>query len=140
MVSVGTVHLVATVFMAGVVVFVQVVHYPLMARVGPAEFAVYEAEHAARTGRVVIPAMLIELGAALWLAARPAGAAHASLPWVGLVLLLIVWLSTFLLQVPAHARLTAGFDEAAHRRLVGTNWIRTAAWLMRVPVAVLLAP
>ena len=28
------IHLIATVFMAGLIVFVQVVHYPLMAKVG----------------------------------------------------------------------------------------------------------
>ena len=40
-------------------------------------------------------------------------------------------LSTVLLQVPLHARLAAGHDEHAARRLVATNWIRTAAWTSR---------
>ena len=36
------VHVLATWFMTGVIWFVQVVHYPLMARVGAEGFAAYE--------------------------------------------------------------------------------------------------
>ena len=36
-----------------------------------------------------------------------------------------------LASVPMHERLGRGFDPAAHRRLVATNWIRTIAWTAR---------
>jgi hypothetical protein len=48
-----------------------------------------------------------------------------------LALVLVIWATTGLVQVPLHARLTQGFDAAAHRRLVATNWVRTAAWALR---------
>ncbi|MEM1060732.1 MAG: hypothetical protein AAGJ97_00240, partial [Planctomycetota bacterium] len=51
--------------------------------------------------------------------------------WTGLALVGSIWLSTFLVQVPLHARLERGFDETAHRRLVGSNVWRTAAWTFR---------
>jgi hypothetical protein len=54
-------------------------------------------------------------------------------------LLLAVWGSTFLLQVPCHERLSAGWDEAVHARLVATNWIRTAGWTLRLVLLALLA-
>jgi hypothetical protein len=41
------------------------------------------------------------------------------------------------LQVPLHTRLARGFDPAAHRQLVRTNWLRTLAWTLR---ALLLLP
>jgi hypothetical protein len=132
------IHLVATAFMAGVIVFVQVVHYPLMAGVGDTHFASYERRHTVRTGWVVIPPMLVELGSAVWLAAHPPEPAAAPLAYAGLALLLLIWASTALLQAPAHGRLVSGFDRAVHLRLVRTNWIRTVAWLARVPVAALL--
>lgn len=53
---------VTTLFMVGVIWFVQVVHYPLMAHVGRAEAVAYEKSHTRRTGWVVGPPMLIELG------------------------------------------------------------------------------
>ena len=131
-------HLVATAFMAGLIVFVQVVHYPLMAHVGSGSFVEYEQRHTTRTGWVVVPAMLIELGSALWLALAPSMAGVGATPWIGLGLLAVIWVSTALLQAPAHGRLLRGFDGAVHARLVRTNWIRTVAWLLRVPIAVVL--
>ena len=44
-----------------------------------------------------------------------------------------------LVQVPLHRRLQGGFDAAAHRRLVRTNWLRTAAWTLRAALALRLA-
>ncbi|MEY4607349.1 MAG: hypothetical protein RLY45_2109, partial [Actinomycetota bacterium] len=38
-------HLVATMFMVGLIWFVQVVHYPLMAAVGEQQFVAYEDRH-----------------------------------------------------------------------------------------------
>jgi len=43
----------------------------------------------------------------------------------------LVWASTWLLQVPAHRRLGAGFDPVWHARLVRGNWLRTALWTFR---------
>jgi len=135
---VEAVHLVSTVFMAGVIVFVQVVHYPLMARVGASDFVDYERSHTVRTGWVVGPPMMAELGAAVWLVLLPPSPAATPVTYGGLGLLGVIWVSTALLQAPAHGRLVKGFDTTVHRRLVQTNWIRTVAWLARVPLAVLI--
>lgn len=137
-VSVELVHLAATLFMAGVIVFVQVVHYPLMARVGAAEFVGYQRQHTLRTGWVVGPPMLVELATAVWLTVDMAGAPRAGLAYVGLGLLAVIWASTAVFQAPAHGRLVHGFDAAVHRDLVRINWVRTMAWIARVPVAVAL--
>jgi hypothetical protein len=65
---------------------------------------------------------------------RPPGVA---LPLVvaGDVLIAIVWVSTFFVQIPIHAKLLAGYDGALQRRLVVTNWIRTLAWTVRGVIA-----
>lgn len=131
-------HLVATVFMAGVIVFVQIVHYPLMARVGVDAFPDYQAGHTVRTGWVVIPAMVTELGTAAWLVGIPPSPELRAWSTLGLALLGVIWLSTALVQAPAHGRLMKGFDAGLHRWLVRTNWVRTVAWAARVPVAVVL--
>lgn len=128
-------HAAATWFMAGVIWFVQVVHYPLMARVGPDGWCDYERRHMRRTTWVVAPVMLIEAATAvLILLASP----RAALPWAGVGLLIAVWVSTFAVQVPLHARLERGFDVAIHRRLVRSNWLRTLAWTARGAVAALM--
>jgi uncharacterized membrane protein len=123
--------LAATLYMTGLIWFVQIVHYPLFGGVGRAVFAAYEQRHSALTTWVVAPPMLVELAAALillWL--RPP---QLSLPllWASAALLAVIWLSTYLIQVPCHSRLVAGYDESIHRWLVVSNWIRTAAWTAR---------
>jgi hypothetical protein len=123
--------LAATFYMVGLVWFVQRVHYPLFAGVGSQQFSAYERAHVSRTSPVVGPAMLLEAGTALALVALPVPRLPHLLPWLGVGLLFVIWLSTALLQVPRHRELSAEFDTSAHRRLVATNWIRTSAWSLR---------
>lgn len=123
-------HAFSTLAMVGLIWFVQIVHYPLMARVGEANFSAYEQAHTARTTWVVVPLMLIELTTAAMLIPLM-GRDAMPLTVAGLIGLGLIWASTFLLQVPAHRRLLGGFDAHAHRRLVGTNWARTALWSLR---------
>lgn len=44
-------HAAATLWMTGLIWFVQVVHYPLFALVGSTGFAAYESAHATQIGR-----------------------------------------------------------------------------------------
>lgn len=124
-------HFAATWFLVGLIWIVQVVHYPLFARVGSAEFASYEAAHANLITLVVGPLMLLELLTAvalltLWPSSLPCWVA-----WLGLALVGLIWLTTMLVSVPLHAKLAAGFDAQTHALLVATNWIRTLAWTAR---------
>ncbi len=128
-------HAGATLYMAGLIWFVQLVHYPLMRRVGREGYDVYQAQHARRTAWAVGPAMLTELACAVWLVALPPAELGRGLPLAGLVLLAVIWLSTARLQVPCHRKLAHGFDPAVHRRLVLGNWLRTAAWSARGVIA-----
>jgi hypothetical protein len=123
-------HLASTWSLVGLIWFVQVVHYPLMRHVGNSDFKVYESLHMSRTTWIVAPLMMTELGTNLLLFWRPGGL-HSGLLGIGLMLLAVIWLSTYFLQVPQHQRLSEGFDAMAHRRLVMTNWTRTMAWTAR---------
>lgn len=125
-------HAFATLFMCGLAWFVQVVHYPLMARVGEDQWIEYERAHGTRTTWVVMPVMTLEALAALQLA----WSAPGPVTWSGLALVALLWLSTFLVQVPLHARLARGFDARLHGRLVATSWLRTSAWSARAVLVV----
>jgi hypothetical protein len=125
------IHLAATWYLIGLCWLVQRVQYPLMGRVGVESFTAYEQAHVSRIGPVVAPMMLIEAGSGLLLLAI-GGEAFRRPAFVGAIaLLVLIWISTFLLQVPLHGRLSKGFDAAAHASLVRTNWIRTLAWSVR---------
>lgn len=118
----------STLSLVGLIWTIQVVHYPLFARVGTAEFVEYQHRHMRRITWVVAPLMFAELGAAsllfLMMPSDPLAVA-------GVSLVAVIWLSTALIQVPCHNRLVDGFDEQSHRKLVNSNWIRTVAWTIR---------
>jgi hypothetical protein len=124
-------HVAATWAMVGLIWFVQAVHYPLFALVGSGGFVQYEAAHRLRTSLVVGPPMVVEAVTALWLVLAPPVGLGRFLPAVGLALVGVVWGSTVVLQVPEHDRLSERFDTGAVRRLVVSNWVRTAAWSAR---------
>lgn len=125
------VHGAATWAMVGVIWMVQIVHYPLFAAVGTAQFADYERSHQLRITWVVAPLMAIELITAAWLVAAPPAGVSRWVLWLGLALVVVNWGATALVQVPLHERLAAGFVATAHAQLVATNWIRTIAWTLR---------
>jgi len=127
----------ATLFMTGLIWFVQIVHYPLFATVfthtTPSAFREYETRHANRTGWVVFLPMAVELLTALapllphlrpTFLSPPKAIASAAL-------VLLIWASTGLLQVPLHNRLAADPTPSTIRRLVLSNWLRTALWTAR---------
>ncbi len=125
------IQLAATLFMVGVIWFVQVVHYPLFDRADRTDFPAFAAEHQRLTGYVVGPPMLLELATALLLLAYRPHTVPAWQPWLGIALLAVAWGSTVLAQVPRHELLLRGYDEAVCQTLVSSNWWRTAAWSLR---------
>lgn len=125
---VAAIHLLTTFAMLGLIWFVQIVHYPMMASFDRKNFAAHEKEHCDRTGWVVVPLML---GEVFTFALLLLEGMHSNTFLLSGVLLGVIWASTFLLQVPLHRALLQGWNAGAHRRLVATNWIRTVAWTGR---------
>jgi len=124
----ATIHLLTTFAMAGLIWFVQIVHYPMMASFDRKNFVAHEKEHCDRTGWVVVPLML---GEVFTFALLLLEGMRSNTFLLSGVLLGVIWASTFLLQVPLHRALLQGWNAGAHRRLVATNWIRTVAWTGR---------
>jgi hypothetical protein len=125
------INLAATVYLTGVIWVVQLVQYPFFSFVDAEKFPAYHSSYTFRITPVVAPAMILELVTSILLLFRAPENFNAKLVWLGLILTLVVWASTFLLQVPLHDKLARGFDAGAHSALVNTNWIRTAAWSLR---------
>lgn len=122
--------------MCGLIWFVQVVHYPLFARITGEPSKQHALENQRRTTPVVVPFMAVELAAAVALAVWPPAGVGRGATLVGLALVAVNWLSTFLLQVPLHERLAvAGHTSDLVERLVRSNWIRTVAWTSRAMLA-----
>jgi hypothetical protein len=107
---------------------VQLIIYPSFQRVAADTFSQYHRWYAKRISAIVIPLMAAEMLISLdWLSASN----HSAPSIVALALVLIVWISTFSLQVPIHLRLASRKNDDLIRRLVATNWLRTAAWTIK---------
>ena len=110
---------------------VQIIIYPGLARIDPGDFVDYHRWYVARITAIVTPLMICEAGvtiAWLWFASVSTYSLASAL------LVIVVWISTFSLQVPMHKRLQSGKHDARIERLVATNWIRTVAWSLKAIV------
>lgn len=121
----------STFALVGLIWTVQLVHYPGFRFISEERFVEFEQFHQRQISYVVMPLMLVELITAAALIFWRPESISLSVAVAGLVLIAIIWLSTFAFQVPLHARLAEGFDQDAVERLVRTNWIRTVAWTLR---------
>lgn len=124
-------HLGATLYLVGLIWIVQILVYPLMRNVGADGYSAYHNLHTSRITPIVAPAMIVELLTAIYFVFASDEKIDYRYFWFGLGLILLIWISTFLVQVPLHEKLGASFDIDVQQRLVRTNWIRTAAWTLR---------
>ncbi len=125
------IHFAATFYMIGIILIIQVIHYPLFLQVGRENFPFYHSEHVRLTSIVVAFPMLVELFSLLTLFYLSPVYRTDSLFMTSAVLLMVIWGVTFFISVPQHNILAQGFDKKAWTTLVDTNWIRTMAWILR---------
>lgn len=126
--------------LAGLCWTVQLAVYALFASlleaVGADAFRAHHAAYTRAMGWVAAPLMVVELGLAV---AWAVVAADAKLAWVGLGLVIAVWLLTFGWIVPRHAGLQAAPTAEGARRLVQLNRARTALWAARAALLAFVA-
>ncbi len=121
----------STLVLVGVIWIIQLVQYPFFSEVHKDNFPKYHAAHTFWITPVVAPAMIVELVTSILIIFYAPVNIDPKLLYFGLFLTIIVWLSTFFIQIPMHNKLALGFDAQAHKTLVNSNWIRTLAWSVR---------
>ena len=120
------VHLVATAVCAGVVWVVQLVVYPSFRLVGGGpSWPAFHAAHSRAMALAVGPPWAVQ-GVTVGALLVRDGPSPLLLLTGALALATVV--VTVAVSVPLHTRLGDGWDDALARRLVSTNWLRTAAW------------
>jgi len=129
-------HLVVTAMMCGIIILVQVVHYPLFSFVDVSRFAAFHQAHVHRISLIVGPLMVAEILSALVLLGTIGS--DRALAAVGVLLVAGVWGVTFFIAVPLHDTLAEGYSPEILSKLVAANWVRTLGWTGRLLVAVSL--
>lgn len=130
------INLFSTLFLCGLIWTIQLVHYPIFFRLEQNLFGDHLYFHGRRISLIVIPVMTAELVSSGWLALL--SESNRIVHSTGLLLVVVIWIVTFTLQVPLHARLLKGYDKDTIRKLVRTNWIRTLLWSIKAVLALLL--
>lgn len=115
--------------MTGIIWLIQIVHYPTFSKFSTSDFTSFHQFHTQSISFVVMPVMIVELFTAFYLSYQKTN--YTISIQIALGLLLLIWFSTFMLQVPAHNALSGGFNEITFKKLLYTNWIRTLAWSFR---------
>ncbi len=129
------VHLVLVAAYAGFQWTVRVLVYPQFVGVG-AGFAAYERAHQQRVTRVVGPLFASQGVTTVWLLVLMLRGDVPALPVLaGAVCLAVVLGVTAVGAVPLHRVLDAGWDAAAHRRLLAVDSVRAGAASLHVLAA-----
>jgi len=115
--------------LTGVIWTIQIVHYPSFHYIDKLSFTNFHNFHERRISIIVMPLMLIELttSTALYINNMSSIVFALNLLIVGLI-----WCSTFFVQVPIHSILSEKKDKNLIEKLVNTNWIRTFLWSIRM--------
>ena len=124
------IHLFSTFWMVVIIWFVQIVHYPLFLEVPIESSNTYFKKHQSLISYLVMPGMLVEGASLSYLLiytflSEPG--AHFTLTF-SVILLILIWASTFLIQVPCHLKLTQTPSRETLSYLIKSNWIRTILW------------
>lgn len=118
----------ASYWMMVVILFVQITHYPLFRFVAEPDRKTYCLNHQRSITFMVVPSMLIELFSLCYIIfLNP-----KDMFWIGMLVLLgLIWLSTFFIQVPYHNALLKQPTDHVIKKLVQSNWIRTVLWSIK---------
>ncbi len=107
---------------------IQLVHYPSFRYVSTHQWHEFHRHHSRSITWIVMPLMLIELGLAGWFTL------HFNFYWeylVPMILVILIWVSTFLIQIPIHKSLGATRSEQEIEKLIRSNWLRTILWSLK---------
>jgi hypothetical protein len=100
---------------------IQILHYPSFLFVDKTQFQSFELFHTKRITFIVAPLMILEL---------IIGILNFHVITTGIIVL--IWLSTFFIQIPCHDKLKLGYDQQIIEKLIRTNWIRTILWTAKL--------
>ena len=102
----------------GLIWTIQLTHYPSFRFIDTEQFLAFHEHHTQSITIVVLPLMVAELGLAIWLIFY-----QSQMRWLfGICLLIVIaiWMSTFLIQVPLHNALVNGKDPFINSA-IGSN-------------------
>ena len=118
--------------LVGVILMTQFINYPLFKSI-KSDFTNYHKQYTERMGYVVAPLMIIELILVTYIILH-----HKENLFVIFIFLLtiIIWASTFFIQVPIHNTLSKKKEKNKIIKLNKSNYIRTICWILKLIISI----
>ena len=130
------IHAVASIWMTSLIWVIQLVHYPFFQYVDQQQQRKAANFHTSRIVWCVLPAMIIEL---ITLCLYMINSSQINwLEFTMCGLLIAIWATTFLIQVPQHQAMSIGYNKTLINQLVNKNWSRTICWTLKTIIVILI--
>ena len=127
-------HIILNSILFGVILMTQIVSYPMFLIVDNKSFSSYHMHYTFNISKIVLPLMILEVFLVIEMLVNK----FDILSFISLILVTLIWTSTFFIQVPYHNVISKGFNEKTISRLILSNWIRTTLWLAKLMALVFL--
>ena len=118
-------------FMLSLIIVTQLVNYPLFYKVPSNVFSDYHYDYVNRISAIVVPIILMEIIISTLLFIL----FNSYLTMFIFTLVILIFTTTFLVQVPIHDALKIKSDHQLFKKLIATNWIRTALWFLKLIIS-----
>ena len=126
------VHFLSTSLMVGIIWVIQLLHYPAFNFIKESDYVEFQHFHMQRISFIVVPVMILELFSAFMLVYY----LRSNLLILCLIILLVIWLITFVFFTKLHQSLLDGYDKKIVDKLVKINWSRTILWSLRLIILI----
>ena len=126
------VHFISTSLMVGIIWVIQLLHYPAFNFIKESDYVEFQHFHMQRISFIVVPVMILELFSAFMLVYY----VRSNLLILCLIILLFIWLITFVFFTKLHQSLLDGYDKKIVDKLVKINWSRTVLWSLRLIILI----
>ncbi len=123
-------HILFNATLLGVILATQFVSYPMFLSVDSKSFTSYHMNYTFNISKIVLPLMVIELFFVIEMLSNN----YNVYSLISFFLIIVVWLSTFFIQVPLHNSLSEKYSELKIKKLILSNWIRTFSWFAKLIV------
>ena len=121
-------------FMLGLILVTQIVSYPLFLKVEVDNFSIFHDDYVSRISFIAVPVMLGEL----FISTLVYYYFNTFLGFMILLSIILIFISTFIIQVPLHNKLKLANNRKQIIKLVNTNWIRTFLWIVKSIFSILI--
>ena len=121
-------------YLVSLVFMTQFITYPTFLYIDKDKFSEYHRKYVNNISFIVAPVMLIELLTLSLIAYF----SSEFLIIKSLILLLVIWLTTFFIMIPSHNRISKSFNKKEIISLINYNWVRTILWSFKLLLIIFL--